>query len=82
MATEILSIGSDASAEFTVAAGDLATLIMRGSGNASVRMKASDGSYVPFGELDNYNRVKTLDAPGVFIVTRLNGDAVEVDKEG
>lgn len=82
MATEILSIGSDVSAEFTVVAGTPAMLILRGAGNASIRVKASDNSFVNVGELDAMNRVRVLDVAGTYVVARLNGSTVEVDKEG
>ncbi|MDO9252635.1 MAG: hypothetical protein Q7U48_13930 [Hydrogenophaga sp.] len=82
MATEILSIGSNNSAEFTVLSGTPVTLILRGAGNAAVKMKGSDDSFITIGQLDASAPVQVLDVPGTFIVSRLNGADVEVDKEG
>jgi len=82
MATEILSIGAENSAEFVVTVGVPVALILRGAGRAAIKIRASNGSYVTCDTLDTSDPVKVIDVAGTYIVSRLVDTAIEVDLEG
>jgi hypothetical protein len=85
--TSIIADGTteQASADFTLAAGESTTLSIRGtivmSQTASVQSKQSDGTYTPFGEISSQEPVKVLAAAGTYrVVRRATASAFGVDR--
>lgn len=73
------------SSDFTLAAGESATLSIRGAGGpgakVKIQLKASDSTYDDFGYLDSQNRVVVLSAIGTFRCVKLAATtAYGVDK--
>lgn len=73
------------SSDFTLAAGESATLSIRGAGGpgakVKIQLKASDATYDDFGYLDSQNRVAVLSAIGTFRCVKLAATtAYGVDK--
>ena len=77
------------SADFTLAAGDQATLFLKDAAGPSVaadaiarlQIKSAAGEYFNAGHLDSFNPAKILSAPGTYRVKRLAASsAFGVDK--
>lgn len=77
------------SADFTLAAGETATLYLKDAAGAqvgsesiaSVQIKSSDGQYFTIGELNCREVAKVLSGAGTYRVRRLaSGEAFGVDK--
>ncbi len=77
------------SADFTLAAGDQATLFLKDAGGprvpldaiAKVQIKSATGEYFDVGQIDAFNPAKVLAAPGTYRVKRMAASAAfGVDK--
>lgn len=77
------------SADFTLAAGDQATLFLKDAAGPSVaadaiarlQIKSAAGEYFNAGHLDSFSPAKVLSAPGTYRVKRLASSAAfGVDK--
>lgn len=84
--TSIISDGTTEanSSDFSLAAGESATLSLRGAGGGArvvIQFKASDATYQDFGYLDSQTPVVVLSAIGTFrCVKRASSAAFGVDK--
>lgn len=82
---ELIAIGTAQadSADFTLAAGETATLYLKDSGGpqvsstsiARVQIKSADGEYFNIGELNCREVAKVLSGAGTYRVRRLAADA-------
>jgi hypothetical protein len=91
MATQLLALGTAAatSADFTLAAGDVAHIHLRGSsppavpqGTVSIDVKGDDNSYTEVHRLTERNVACVIDAPGAYRVRRgVSTASIGVDRD-
>lgn len=87
MPTEMLATGKTAaeSAEFTLAAGDVAHLHIKGSTDGTalvdVRVKDTQNGFTTIGQLNRVKGSQVLAAPGTYKLVRLAGALVGVDRD-